>query len=351
VRRATGSAETPAGVRTFFLPVPQVRSLETILHSFASIVAARLLGIRTLHVHGIGPCVVLPLAKALGMRVIIRHVGSDYSRSKWGSFARAMLRLGERYAARYGDTIVCLTDHIANEFSGVTGRFHNVFVTPNGVGAPPPTLSTAVLNRLGIATGRYVLGVGRFVPEKNFHLLVDAFLATNLPVDVVLVLVGEVDYRGRYGRSLVESCARSKRVITPGTVFGSDLSALYENAAMFVLPSSHEGMSFALLEASVAGTSIIASDIPANSAVCQEFARLVPVGSMPKLRDAIELEWQRKRTTEEVERQVSFCKSRHDWRVIARMMVPIFSPPPNRDPKTETRSCPPNSSSSCREGA
>ena len=33
VRRATGSAETPAGVRTFFLPVPQVRSLETILHS------------------------------------------------------------------------------------------------------------------------------------------------------------------------------------------------------------------------------------------------------------------------------------------------------------------------------
>ncbi len=197
--------ETPSGVRILLLPVPRVRSLETILHSFASMIVARLLGIRTLHIHGIGPCVLLPLAKALGMRAIVRHVGADYKRSKWGSLAKTMIRLGERRAARHADAIVCLTQHIADQFSEATGRFHDVFVIPNGVGAPPPTLSTTVFDRLGIVAGRYVLSVGRFVPEKNFHLLVDAFLAATLPLDVMLVLAGEPDYSGKYGRLLIKS--------------------------------------------------------------------------------------------------------------------------------------------------
>jgi glycosyltransferase involved in cell wall biosynthesis len=336
VRRDTDYAEAPAGVHTFYLPTPRVRSLETVIHSFESIIVARLLGIRTLHVHGIGPCVLLPLAKALGMRVVIRHVGADYNRSKWGPFAKAIIRLGERHAARHGDAIVCLTEHIANQFGEATGRFHDVFIIPNGVDVPAPTLSTVVLGRLGIAARRYLLGAGRFVPEKNFHLLVDAFLAADLPADVMLVLAGEVDYPSKYGRSLMESCARSKRVILPGIVSGPDLWALYKGAAMFVLPSSHEGMSFALLEASIAGTPIVASDIPANSAVCQEFARLVPVGSIDKLCDAIEQEWQRERTPEEIQRQVNLCKSRYDWRVIARSTVPILAPPSDYDLRAES---------------
>jgi len=203
---------------------------------------------------------------------------------------------------------------------------------------------------LGVVAGRFVLGVGRFVPEKNFHLLVDAFLTATLPPDVKLLLAGQIDYPGGYGRSLAKFCAHSKRVILPGMVFGADLWALYKNAAMFVLPSSHEGMSFALLEASVAGTSIIASDIPANSAVCGEFARLVPVGSMAKLRDAIVLLWQLGRTPREVERQISLCKSRHDWGVIARAMVPLFAFPCNRDLGVEMRSRPPDASTSCQKG-
>jgi glycosyltransferase involved in cell wall biosynthesis len=338
VRRDAGPIETPPGIHTIILPVPRIRSLETVLHSFLSIIVARLLGIRTLHVHGIGPCVALPLARALGMRVVIRHVGADYDRTKWGSLARAMIRLGERYAARYGDSIVCLTPHIAKKFSEATGRFHDVLVIPNGVNAPPSTLSTDVLSCLGIVPRRYLLGVGRFVPEKNFHLLVDAFIAADLPPDVKLVLAGEIDYPGKYGRALLGSSASSNRVIMPGIVFGSDLWALYKNCAIFVLPSAHEGMSFALLEASIAGATIIASDIPANAAVCDEFARLVPVGSVTKLRDAIELEWQRKRAPAEIDRQVSLCKSRYDWRVIARSMVPVLAAPPGKDQAAEFRS-------------
>lgn len=45
---------------------------------------------------------------------------------------------------------------------------------------------------LGIRKGRYVLGMCRFVPEKNLHHLVEAFarLKGSIPEDVQLVLAG-----------------------------------------------------------------------------------------------------------------------------------------------------------------
>src|SRR5258708_26200431 len=106
----------------------------------------------------------------------------------------------------------------------------------------------------------------------------------------------------------------------------------------------------ALREARGAGNLILASEIPVNCGVFEEFARLVPVGSMAKLRDAIELEWQRERTPKEVERQISLCKSRHDWGVIARAMVPLFAFPCNRDLGVELRSRPPDAPTSCQKG-
>ena len=187
--------------------------------------------------------------------------------------------------------VVCLNQHISNEFTRVTGRKHGIYVIPNGIDISPPCQANPCENHLRVTSGRYILAVGRLVPEKNFHLLLSAFLAAELPIDVKLVLVGDVDYDGKYGRSLLYACASSDRVIAPGAVFGSQLSWLYHNAGLFVLPSSHEGMSFALLTASVAGIKIIASNILGNSVVCRDFARLVPVGSVVALREAIELEW------------------------------------------------------------
>ena len=110
-----------------------------------------------------------------------------------------------------------------------------------------------------------------------------------------------------------------------GPVFGEELWSLYAKAGLFVLPSSHEGMSFSLLEAARAGTKIIASDIPANSFVCREFIRLVPVNSIPALGDAIGTEWIRVRSAAKIARQVDYCKNQHDWPSIARQMEPLLA--------------------------
>jgi hypothetical protein len=149
--------DLPSGIDVIFLPMPRVKQLEKVIHSLASILLAFALGIRTLHVHGVGSCLGLPIARALGMRSTVRHIGADYKRPKWGRFARWMLRLGEQFAARFGESVVCLNSQIAGEFSRVTGRTERVFIVPNGVAQPPPQLSTAALERLGIKSGAYVL--------------------------------------------------------------------------------------------------------------------------------------------------------------------------------------------------
>lgn len=324
VRWPVRSGEIPTGINICLVRVPRSKSFETILHSFASTFVAPSLGIDTLHVHGIGSCLPLPLAKLFGMRVIVRHIGADYHRTKWGILAKTMLRVGERFAAKYADSVVCLNRHIANDFSQATGRTTRIYVVPNGIDASfLPAISHQDL--LPIASRRYILAVGRLVPEKNYDLLLTAFLQADIPVDVKLVIAGAADYEGTHSRALRQACKKSTRVVTPGALFGSQLDWLFQNAGLFVAPSSHEGMSFSLLRASVAGLKIIASDIPGNSEVCRNFGCLVPPGSAEKLQSAIEKEWLRARSSAEIARQITLCKARHDWHNVVQQMIPILA--------------------------
>ena len=48
-----------------------------------------------LHYHSVSACLSLPLARLLGMRIVVRHVGAEYERAKWGWTAGLVLRLAK----------------------------------------------------------------------------------------------------------------------------------------------------------------------------------------------------------------------------------------------------------------
>ncbi len=48
------------------------------------------------HIHAIGPALLVPIARLLGIKVVFTHHGPDYDRDKWGFWAKTMLKLGER---------------------------------------------------------------------------------------------------------------------------------------------------------------------------------------------------------------------------------------------------------------
>jgi radical SAM protein with 4Fe4S-binding SPASM domain len=122
------------------------------------------------------------------------------------------------------------------------------------------------LEKLGLTPGKYVLAVGRFVKEKNFGNLIDAFQQLEEAGSYRLVIAGDADIETTYSRSLKVK-AKEKNVILTGMIKGKELGELYSHAALFILPSSHEGLPITLLEAMSYKRKVVVSRIPANLAV------------------------------------------------------------------------------------
>ena len=114
---------------------------------------------------------------------------------------------------------------------------------------------------LDIVPGEYILTVGRLVPEKGFHDLVEAYRKSHS--DLKLVVVGSADHEDAYSRALLEQA--SPNVMIAGRRSGDELHALYKFARVFCLPSYHEGLPIVALEAIAAGTQVVLSDITPNT--------------------------------------------------------------------------------------
>ena len=249
------------GVKLTDIPSPRKKSLEAIVHTFRAVVKARQLGADILHVHAIGPALVIPFARMLGLKVVMTNHGPDYDREKWGRLAKFMLRLGERLGTRFSNAVIVISPLIASNLNRLYGRKDTDLIF-NGVEPPTPSKNTDYIDSLGLTPGKYVFALGRFVKEKNFHLLIEAFSKTDHG-DTKLVIAGDADHPDDYSRHLKE-LARQKGAVLPGFVKGEKLRQLMSHASLFVLPSTHEGLPISLLEAMSYGLDILVSDIEAN---------------------------------------------------------------------------------------
>jgi glycosyltransferase involved in cell wall biosynthesis len=254
------------GVKFKDLHAPTRMGVEAFVHTFRGVWHAFRQRAEILHIHAIGPSVAVPFAKLLGLKVVVTHHGPDYNRLKWGRFARFILRTGEYFAARWADEIIVISTVIRDLLRDKYNRTAGVHLIYNGVNMPERTESTDCIGRMGLAPGKYVLAVGRFVEEKNFDKLIRAFAAMARPEDCRLVIAGAADHPTEYSEALKELAIRNGVVLT-GMIKGVALQELYAHARLFVLPSSHEGLPFTLLEAMSYGTDVLVSDIPANCAV------------------------------------------------------------------------------------
>lgn len=271
------------GVNVIPLWTPKRKSLEAIFHTSYGII--KLLAevqrkqIDLLHIHAIGPALLIPFARLLGIPVVMTHHGPDYDRKKWGILAKTMLKLGEKLGCRFASKVITVSEHIRKSIKSVYGC-DGTFI-PNGVPIPalmPPGIATT---KFGIDPCRYILAVGRLVPEKGFHDLINAFI--NLDTDWKLVIAGASDHEDSYSKQLKQQASRDPRIVMTGFIKGAELGEILSNAGLFVLPSYHEGLPIALLEAMSYNLPIIASDIPANL----ELARVdetFPVGNVDALR-------------------------------------------------------------------
>jgi glycosyltransferase involved in cell wall biosynthesis len=299
---------------------PTTPGLEALVHSFLGVLYAGISRPDILHIHAVGPAIVAPFARLFGLKVVVTHHGPDYDRDKWGRFARWVLRTGESSGVRYSHARIAISRVISELIRSRYGVESDLI--PNGV--MPVTLCTASehVRELGLEPGKYVLQVSRIVPEKRQLDLIQAFKAAQLP-GWKLVLVGGGD-SSNYCQE-VQAAARSGDVVLTGFRSGVPLAQLYSHAGIFVLPSSHEGLPIAMLEALSYGVPVIASNIPANFEVGLDPGSYFPVGDIPALARRLE-EFAIHRQTDAETRTAlrSWVIQRYNWETIAQQTLAVY---------------------------
>jgi glycosyltransferase involved in cell wall biosynthesis len=248
------------GMRIRRLPTLRTKHLETAIHTFLSTLAAMLSDCDIVHYQCLGPALFSLLPRLLGKRTIVTVQGLDWQRRKWGRFAARVLRWGEAAAVKFPNATMVVSKTLQTYYRERYGR--DTTYVPNGANVTPRRPRKRLLE-WDLQPGNYVLYLGRFSPEKNCHLLINAF--EGLSTDMKLVLAGGTSHTDEYVEGLRRHASDRIRLLP--WVAGEDLDELLSNAGVFVLPSDLEGLSLALLDAMAAGICVLTSDIPENREV------------------------------------------------------------------------------------
>lgn len=247
------------GVRFIHQWCPRKKSFEAIIHSFLSVMKATARRPDIIHIHGIGPALLAPVAKATGAKIVMTHHGPDYMRAKWGRAAKTILKLGESFGVRSSSAVITISKGIREHVKDLYGV--DPVVIPNGVNIPAFVEPGPMMERFGLRPREYVFTACRFVPEKGLEVLIEAYRALKSPA-FRLVIAGDADHETDYSRNIKEMASATPGVVLTGFQSGGSLDELFSNAGLFVLPSFFEGLPIALLEALGYGLPVLISDIP-----------------------------------------------------------------------------------------
>jgi glycosyltransferase involved in cell wall biosynthesis len=260
-RNYTPAGSLHRGVRLRILPSISTNRLDAISHTAlaAAEIAARQFDV--VHFHSAGPALLSFVPRIASWRpcaVVATVHAMDWRRRKWGPIARWWLRRGAWAAVTFPHRTIVVSRRM-EEYFARCGR-HVVHI-PNGVEAPCRA-PLDELRPLGLEKERYVLWMGRFVPEKRVEDLIAAF--RSLEGETKLLLAGEVNEADPYFKALRSAAGGDPRIIFPGGLYGRAKAEALSNAALVALTSDLEGFPIVLLEGMRYGRPVLASDIPEN---------------------------------------------------------------------------------------
>lgn len=238
------------------------------------------------HFHAEGPCAMLWLPKLFGKRCVATIHGLDWQREKWkNGFGSKYIKFGEKVAVKYADEIIVLSKSVQDYFETAYGR-KTVFI-PNGVNRPMIYAPDQIREKYGLEKDGYLLYLGRLVPEKGEHYLIEAFKSVR--TDKKLVIAGGASDTDAYMEQLKALAAGDDRILFTGFVQGRVLEELYSNAWLYCLPSDLEGMPLSLLEAMSYGNCCVVSDIPECADVVGDKAVVFRKSDVADLREKLQM--------------------------------------------------------------
>lgn len=256
---------TTEGVQARRIFTFQKASLNAMVYSFLATFDALTRDCDVIHYHAIGPSVPLVIAKLFGKHTVCTVHGLNWKVDKWGGFASAYLKLGERVAAKYADDLVVLSESEWNYFQEKYDR--TAILIPNAVQMRQPLPCNLIREKYGLEAGSYILYVGRISPEKGPLDLVEGYLKAHTDKKLVL-------------------------------------------------PSHTEGLSLSLLEALSLGVKCLVSDIPENTTVTADYGTAFRTEDTDSLARALERDTAQPLTPEQSKAQLDYVRANFDYDIM-----------------------------------
>lgn len=318
-------------IKIITVPTPKSKTLNAFVYSLLATLRALFGGYDVIHFHAEGPAAMCFLPKLFGVRTVVTIHGLDWQRSKWGGFATKYLKFGEKTAAKYADEIIVLSKSVGEYFKNVYGR-DTVYI-PNGINKPAVRQADVITEKYGLKKDGYILYLGRIVPEKGIHYLIDAYSGVN--TEMPLVIAGGSSHSQDYFNELRQK-AHGKNIIFTDFVQGRELEELYSNAYVYVLPSDLEGMPISLLEAMSYSNCCLSSDIEECTQVCGSSAVYFKKSDINDLKEKLQYLLNNKDIVSDYKKSAAdYVLSRYNWEETAAETLALYKGEPieNSDSK------------------
>lgn len=311
------------GIRQVPIPVVNTKHLEAISHTaLATGHCVTRTGYDLVHFHAVGPSLLSWLPRLRRLPTVATVHACDWRREKWGVAAKTVLRAGAWVASTIPDKTIVVSRGLRDLLAETYGR--EPYYIPNGVDM---SALTDVEPVRGVGDRPFVLFLGRIVPEKQVHVLIQAF--ARLKGDFHLLVAGSSSHSDEYVAMVNRLADADERVTMLGSRYGAEKAWLLRNAAVFVQPSTIEGQPIALLEALACDRLTIVSDIPENVEVItlqgdEPYGLTFRTGDVDDLVRKLELALSPDSRPIDVPRVGKLVQGRYDWGRIAAETALVY---------------------------
>ena len=260
-RTGAGASNDYLGMQRVILPAIRTKGTETLSHTLVSSVHAMFRARPDAAVvFGVGNAIFCRLLRWGGIPSVINVDGADWARKKWGGLGRRYLHWSERVATTAADAVIA-DSHSVNAYYEREYHAAGVFI-PYGAEVSADA-GIATLEQFGVQPRRYLLAVGRFVPENGFHHLIEAYREVQAPMP--FLVVGDAPYSEEYKRSL--KAIAPAGVIFTGYQFGAAYQELSRHAYAFLFAAEVGGTHPVLVEQLAQGNCVLARWTESNAEV------------------------------------------------------------------------------------
>lgn len=258
-------------VKLVTLPTLKSKNFESIIHGFFSTVhACFFLRPKTIYYLGVGNSILSIIPRVFGIRTVVNVDGLDWRREKWGFIAKSYLKLSEYVATIFPNKTITdslfIKRYYREKYNKKTTYIPYGF--DENLNKTDSLLEKKLLKKYKLKINRYLVWVGRIVPENHLEELIIAF--QKVKTNYQCLIIGDDLYKSKYKNYIKELSKHDERIIFTGFLPKKNYAVLVKNSFCYVETKRSGGTHPSLIEAMGLGCLIISNDSVANKQILRD---------------------------------------------------------------------------------